>query len=103
MKDIPLTGKVTGKPYNDILSLLNNLRDPIHAKQFVELLSSASSTDGNDAIDPSLSMNLIEDDDAITLAAMSATQVQAETIPPFAYRCICICCGSGGSGRIAKH
>jgi hypothetical protein len=82
MKDIPLTGKVTGKPYNDILSLLNNLRDPIHAKQFVELLSSASTTDGNDAIDPSLSMNLIEDDDAITLAAMSATQVQAETIPP---------------------
>ncbi|MBQ0601684.1 DUF3150 domain-containing protein [Klebsiella oxytoca] len=82
MKDIPLTGKVTGKPYNDILSLLNNLRDPIHAKQFVELLSSASTTDGNDAIDPSLSMNLIGDDDAMTLAAISATQVQVETLPP---------------------
>lgn len=82
MQDIPLTGKVTGKSYNDILSLLNNLRDPIHAKQFVELLSSKSTTDGNDAIDPSLSMNLIGGDDAVTLAAMSATQVQAEPLPP---------------------
>ncbi len=38
LRDIPDAGKVTGKQYNDILSLLNNLRDPQRAKSFVELL-----------------------------------------------------------------
>lgn len=39
LNDVPVSGKVTGRKYSDILSLLNNLRDPKRAKSFVDLLN----------------------------------------------------------------
>lgn len=85
MKDIPLAGKVTGKPYNDILSLLNNLRDPLHAKQFVELLAVASPANTVDALDPLLSMNFIESNDAQTTDDTTVLSVpDVQTPPPHA-------------------
>ncbi len=51
LDNLPLTGKITGKDYNDALSLLNNLRDPHAAKSFVTLLSNPQAASG---LDPSL-------------------------------------------------
>ncbi|MBL1868903.1 DUF3150 domain-containing protein, partial [Klebsiella pneumoniae] len=42
LNDVPVSGKVTGRKYSDILSLLNNLRDPQRAKSFVDLLNADS-------------------------------------------------------------
>lgn len=44
LNDVPVSGKVTGRKYSDILSLLNNLRDPQRAKSFVDLLNADSTT-----------------------------------------------------------
>lgn len=49
LNDVPVSGKVTGRKYSDILSLLNNLRDPQRAKSFVSLLNSGSNVDPSDA------------------------------------------------------
>ncbi|EGT5729739.1 DUF3150 domain-containing protein [Cronobacter dublinensis subsp. dublinensis] len=55
LADVPVTGKVTGRKYSDILSLLNNLRDPQRAKSFVDLLNADAdqnqSSSGNGFID----------------------------------------------------
>lgn len=49
LDSLPLTGKVTGKDYNNGLSLLNNLRDPQAAKSFVSLLSNPQVASGVDS------------------------------------------------------
>ncbi|MCW7549986.1 DUF3150 domain-containing protein [Photorhabdus sp. APURE] len=67
LKDIPLTGKVIGKPYNDILSLLNNLRDPQNAKSFVELLSQPQSN--------------VAADTTVDLTALNALDYTAQPVP----------------------
>ncbi|EYU13385.1 MULTISPECIES: DUF3150 domain-containing protein [Photorhabdus] len=60
LKDIPLTGKITGKHYNDILSLLNNLRDPQNAKSFVELLSQPQSNAATDTTVDLTMLNVLD-------------------------------------------
>ncbi|EML3441863.1 DUF3150 domain-containing protein (plasmid) [Providencia huaxiensis] len=54
LSDVPVSGKVTGRKYSDILSLLNNLRDPERAQSFIDLLnkdSTANPADDNSFID----------------------------------------------------
>lgn len=53
LSDVPDTGKVTGRKYSDIVSLLNNLRYPAQAKSFVELLNS-DKTDATPDVDLAL-------------------------------------------------
>ena len=48
LNDVPLSGKVTGRKYSDILSLLNNLRDPQRAQSFVDLLDQDSTANPAD-------------------------------------------------------
>lgn len=49
LDNLPSTGKITGKDYNDALSLLNNLRDPHAAKSFVSLFSNPQAASSLDA------------------------------------------------------
>ncbi|MEI9697920.1 DUF3150 domain-containing protein [Moellerella wisconsensis] len=49
LNDVPTTGKIRDKHYNDVLSLLNNLRNPKSAKSFVELLSNPQTASGLDS------------------------------------------------------
>ncbi|PHM72208.1 DUF3150 domain-containing protein [Xenorhabdus sp. KJ12.1] len=65
LNDVPASGKVTGRKYSDILSLLNNLRDPQRAKSFVDLLGADSTvqpTDNSDFIDLSGSAGIVSSD-----------------------------------------
>lgn len=58
LADVPVTGKVSGRKYSDILSLLNNLRDPQRAKSFIDLLNTHQLPDSTstDQISPELSV-----------------------------------------------
>lgn len=49
LNGVPKTGKIRDKHYNDVLSLLNNLRNPKSAKSFVELLSNPQTASGLDS------------------------------------------------------
>ncbi|WP_272570342.1 DUF3150 domain-containing protein [Providencia sp. PROV255] len=49
LSGVPKTGKIRDKHYNDVLSLLNNLRNPKSAKSFVELLSNPQAASGLDS------------------------------------------------------
>ncbi|EOC0012481.1 DUF3150 domain-containing protein [Cronobacter turicensis] len=68
LADVPVTGKVTGRKYSDILSLLNNLRDPQRAKSFVDLLNANSeinqSQSGNGFMDLSPADDILTYDES---------------------------------------
>lgn len=48
MSDVPDTGKITGKKYAEVLSLLNNLSNPSSAKNFVNVLNSTNPVKDSD-------------------------------------------------------
>lgn len=75
LADVPLSGKVTGRKYSDILSLLNNLRDPQRAKTFVELLNT-----GTDDVNVAEG-EFVMAPDASSSVPSSGVQLPAEPVP----------------------
>ncbi|EPU1047953.1 DUF3150 domain-containing protein, partial [Raoultella ornithinolytica] len=86
LNDVPVSGKVTGRKYSDILSLLNNLRDPQRAKSFVDLLNADSTiaqSVADDFIDLSGSAGIVSAD-PVAPATQSVPVVTSPSSAPVA-------------------
>ncbi|MDA5147888.1 DUF3150 domain-containing protein [Klebsiella pneumoniae] len=86
LNDVPVSGKVTGRKYSDILSLLNNLRDPQRAKSFVDLLNADSTiaqSVADDFIDLSGSVGIVSAD-PVAPATQSVPVVTSPSSAPVA-------------------